>query len=148
MDVKLFWFSLGVLRTFPTDVHTMIMRKARPIRKKEICEQQAKPLCGRSTFAKRRRAKRLGACKKCGRVFHEKKYNQCSEPISGRATDRLDWIVNGLSKDYPETPCYSGTMLNQFVREEVGRVTGCPYYTDTEGDTDEGSWDGSQWSEF
>jgi ribosomal protein L37AE/L43A len=136
MDDKLFWFSLGVLRTFPTDVHTMIMRKARPIRKNEIRDEQKKPLCGRSTFAKRRRAKKLGACQKCGRYFHEKKYNQCSEPISGRALDRLDWIVHGQSKDYPDAPGYSGTELNRFVRQEINRVAGCSNYTDTEGESD------------
>ena len=136
MDVKLFWFSLGVLRTFPSDVHTVIMRKARLIRKNEIREQQAKPLCGRSTYAKRRRAKRLGACNQCGRYFHEKRYNQCSEPISGRALDRLNWIVHGQSKDYPDTPSYSGTLLNRFVRYEIGRVTGCSNSTETSDDSD------------
>ena len=136
MDNKLFWFSLGVLRTFPSDVHTVIMRKARLVRKDEIREQQAKPLCGRSTYAKRRRAKRLGACKQCGRCFHEKKYNQCSEPISGRALDRLDWIVNGQSKDYPDTPSYSGTVFNRFVRQKIGRVTGCSNNIDTSDDSD------------
>ena len=136
MDLKLFWFSLGVLRTFPTDVHIMIMRKARLIRKNEIIDEQKKPLCGRSTFAKRRRAKKLGACQQCGRYFHEKRYNKCSEPISGRALDRLDWIVNGQSKDYPDTPSYSGTELNRFVRQEINRVAGCSNYTDTKGESD------------
>ena len=112
MNVKLFWFSLRVLRTFLFDVHAVIMRKPRLVRKNEIREEQAKPLYGRSTFAKRRRAKRLGAYKQCGKVFHEKRYNQCSKLISSHTLDRLDWIVNGLNKDYLETPCYSGTLLN------------------------------------
>jgi Viral nucleic acid binding len=123
MDNKLFWFSLSVLRIFPSDVHAVIMRKARVVRKIEIREAQAEPLCGRSTFAKRRRAKRLGACKQCGRCFHMKKYNQCSEPISGRATDRLNWIVYGQSKDFPDTPSYASPGLTRYVRQEVGRVT-------------------------
>jgi Viral nucleic acid binding len=123
MDVKLFWFSLGVLRTVPSDVHAMIMRKARDVRKIEIRENQAQPLCGRSTFAKRRRSKRLGACYQCGRIFHMKTHNQCSEPISGRATDRLNWIVYGQSKDFPDTPSYASPGLTRYVRQEVGRVT-------------------------
>ena len=123
MDSKIFWFSLGILRIFPPDVHAVIMRKARVVRKIEIREAQAKPLCGRSSFSKRRRAKRLGACFHCGRVFHMKKYNQCSQPISGRATDRLNWIMYGQSKDFPDTPSYTSPVLTHYVRQKVGRVT-------------------------
>ena len=115
MDRKLFWFSLSILRIFPSDVHHMIMTKARDVRKLEIREQEAKPLCGRSSYAKRRRSKRLGACYHCGRIFHMKRYNKCSQPISGRATDRLNWIMYGQSKDFPDTPSYSSLGLTRYV---------------------------------
>ena len=123
MDPKLFWFSLGVLRTFPSDVHAVIMRKARDVKKNEIREKQAQPLCGRSSFAKCRRSKRLGACYHCGRVFHMKKHTQCSKPISDRITDRLNWIMYGQSKDFPDTPSYASPGLTRYVRQEIGRVT-------------------------
>jgi hypothetical protein len=53
-----------------------------------------------------------------------KKKNLKSERnISGRVTDRLNWIVYGQSKVYPDAPSYSGTKLNRFVRQEIGRIT-------------------------
>ena len=100
------------------------MQKARRVRNLEIFENQPRPLCGKSTYAKHRRANRLGGCVRCGRTEHLRQYNPCAEPISGRASDRLRWIRYGQSKDYPETPSYSTPMLTRYVRNEVGRVTG------------------------
>ncbi|CDF66419.1 putative nucleic acid binding protein [apricot vein clearing associated virus] len=52
----------------PTGPMSFVLYKAMLVRKLEIQEEQAKPLCGVSTFAIKRRAKRLGVCYRCMRV--------------------------------------------------------------------------------
>ena len=123
MDEKLFLLSLVLLRHFPKDIHTLIMRKAKSVQNLEIFESQAQPLCGKSSYAKHQRANRLCACVKYGRTEHLRRYNKCAEPISDRSLDRLRWIRDGQSKDYPETPSYSSPMLSRYVRSEINRVT-------------------------
>ncbi|AKN08997.1 nucleic acid-binding protein [Caucasus prunus virus] len=54
--------------TLPAGVRSLIAVKAMLVRKLEIQEEQARPLCGVSTFAMKRRAKRLGVCHRCMRV--------------------------------------------------------------------------------
>lgn len=135
MDEKLFWLSLVLLRHLPKDVHALIMKKTRRVRNLEIFENQPPPLCGRSTYAKHRRANRLCACVKCGRTEHLRRYNKCAEPISGRLSDRLRWIRDGQSKEYPETPSYSGPMLNRFVRNEINRANHIPEFDSSDAET-------------
>ena len=52
-----------------------------------------------------------------------REYNQCAKPISGQASNLLDWIKYGQSKEYPETPSYSSPMFSRYVRCEINQVT-------------------------
>ena len=67
VDDRLLAFALCLSRLprLPHDVTLLILVKAKLNRVKEIIETRPEPFAGRSTFAKRRRAKRLGICFKC-----------------------------------------------------------------------------------
>nr|QYA73873.1 RNA-binding protein [Grapevine virus A] len=61
-------------------------------------------LSGRSTFAKRRRARRMNVCK-CGAIMHNNK--DCkSSSISGHKLDRLRFVKEGRVALTGETPVY------------------------------------------
>ena len=97
-EPRYFWFKLGILRSnIPRDVGEYICALAISVRLKEIQEEQNLPSLGRSSFAKRRRAKALGCCVRCGRYNHVAghcKTDICSENRSLR----LELIQSGQSK--------------------------------------------------
>ena len=94
--------SLGIL---PYDLYILIVLKAKDVRKNEIRENTSEPFTGRSTFAKKRRARGAGLCYKCGNTHHDNSgiCRWWSEMLKFRNADRLHWIKYGLSNS-DETP--------------------------------------------
>nr|AOX49251.1 putative RNA binding protein [Grapevine virus D] len=61
-------------------------------------------LAGRSSYAKKRRAKRMNVCK-CGAILHNKP--DCrSKTISAHKIDRLEFVKRGRVTLWGETPVY------------------------------------------
>ena len=66
-----FMCAIKSLDVFPRDLYILIVLKAKDVRRNEIVENRSSPFAGRSTFAKRRRAKGAGLCYKCGNTHHD-----------------------------------------------------------------------------
>lgn len=110
IDGRLLKFMCAIksLDVFPYDIYILIVLKAKDVRSKEIVENRSSPFTGRSTFAKRRRAKGAGLCYKCGNTHHDNSgiCGWWKDMIKFRNADRLHWIKYGLSNP-DETPCRS-----------------------------------------
>ena len=94
--------SLDVL---PHDVYILIALNSQKCLKNKITENTSEPFAGRSTFAKKIRAKGVDLCYRCGNTYHDN-FEICrwwSEMLKFRNTDRLHWIKYGLSNS-DETP--------------------------------------------
>ena len=107
IDGKLLKFMCAIksLNVLPYDLYILIVLKAKDVRKNEITETASRPFSGRSTFAKRRRAKGAGLCYRCGNTHHDNSgiCRWWSEMLKFRNADRLHWIKYGLSNSN-ETP--------------------------------------------
>ena len=107
IDGKLLKFMCAIksLNVLPYDLYILIVLKAKDVRKNEITETASRPFSGRSTFAKRRRAKGAGLCYRCGNTHHDNSgiCRWWSEMLKFRNADRLHWIKYGLSNS-DETP--------------------------------------------
>ena len=100
-----FMCAIKSLDVLPYDLYILIVLKAKNVRKNEIIENTSGPFARRSTFAKRRRAKGVSLCYKCGNTHHDnsKICRWWSEMLKFRNADRLHWIKYGLSNS-DETP--------------------------------------------
>ena len=136
LDSRLLTFALVIYRVLPVGVRSEVVQKATLVRKAEIQEEQAAPFCVVSTFAKRRRAKRLRVCHRCLRMnpkLHAKV--KCDRiryklPITYDPL-KLKWIKGGQSKvtldeighSEPEThQLVRDYFLRKFIRSEIDRV--------------------------
>ena len=121
-DRVLLTFISCIVRIFPSGVRSAIILKAKMVRKVELQEKEKLPLYGRSTLAKRRRAKRLQVCPKCGKC---PLYKHCTKNQTNAQYERVQWIKYGKSictdRDIlTETP-FSSSNLNEHVQNEIGR---------------------------
>ena len=125
VDGRLLAFALCLSRLprLPHDVTLLILVKAKLNRVREIIETRPEPFAGRSTFAKRRRAKRLGICFKCANYIHfDDKCRWWREMLRSRNSDHLHFIKYGKSKGATlETPSDFEWYRRSF-REAVERL--------------------------
>ena len=73
-------WGLGKLDIFPLDVKRIILMKVREAFEKE---KQSQPFLGRSLYAIKRRAKRLGCCYRCGRFTCNSVRRENGKPCRG-----------------------------------------------------------------
>lgn len=123
-DGRLFTFALCINHfSLPLDIRLLILSKAKINRNIELYGLQPPPYQGKSTYAKRRRAKKLHMCYKCGNHFHAND-GRCrwkSGMLQMRNQDRLQWIKEGKSKE-TETPSSWRNSLKQAVDDLLDSI--------------------------
>nr|DAF42478.1 TPA_exp: nucleic acid binding protein [Glyptostrobus pensilis prunevirus] len=126
VDGRVMMFALCINRILPVGVRDIVICYAILVRKQEIASERKEPLCGVSTFAAKRRAKRLGVCHRCMRDKPGYYFTRRCDGIRcvPNKFEKVAWVKSGKSKiqhEFETPDRTSGWMLRRHIREEIER---------------------------
>jgi hypothetical protein len=122
LDKKLLLLLRVLHRMLPEGIRYTIMCKAILVRKTEIRETQPEPLAGTSSYARKRRARRLKVCHLCGKNHPGAPCNRKGN-FTNASYERRDWIRNGKCKteDTPFEARFGSLSVKEHVQDELAR---------------------------
>jgi hypothetical protein len=123
LDRHLFLLLRAMHGILPLDIRMLIMDKALLVRDSDVQAMGSRPLEGRSSFARKRRAKRMHCCHLCAKVHVD---GPCGRSWSSTNAqdDRLKWIRHGKCKTgvTPFEASFGALTVRKHVKGEIRRL--------------------------